>query len=223
MNYMMKYRKEIITSLALIIVAFVTRLMPHVWNVTAAGAVAIASGMYLRGKLAIIVPLIAMLLSDIFIGFYNPFIMTSVYVGMVLAVYISSHIANRVSGQPADALSNEPVSKRNISGKNTKNTLMAFFAKTTIASTLSTISFFVLTNWAVWFFGTLYPKNINGLGASYIAGLPFLRNSFFGDLFFTYVVCGAIAISYATIANLAVSKHVSEAGEIAPAFVKAQK
>jgi hypothetical protein len=47
---------------------------------------------------------------------------------------------------------------------------------------LASVQFYLITNFAVWAFGTMYPLSISGLFASYINALPFFRNTIFGDL-----------------------------------------
>ena len=55
-----------------------------------------------------------------------------------------------------------------------------------VASALaSSISFFLVSNFAVWACWNMYPKNAAGLVASYAAALPFFRRSLAGDLVFT--------------------------------------
>ena len=49
----------------------------------------------------------------------------------------------------------------------------------------SSISFFVLSNFAVWACWNMYPKNLSGLMLSYAAGLPFFRRALEGDVLFT--------------------------------------
>ncbi len=50
---------------------------------------------------------------------------------------------------------------------------------------LGSVSFFLITNAAVWAFGTMYAPNLEGLIASYINAILFFRNSLFSDLTFT--------------------------------------
>ena len=52
------------------------------------------------------------------------------------------------------------------------------------------VSFFVISNFAVWATGTMYPHTLNGLMTCYVAGLPFYRNAFVSDLFFTALFFG---------------------------------
>jgi hypothetical protein len=53
------------------------------------------------------------------------------------------------------------------------------------ASLTSSVSFFLLSNFAVWACWDMYPKNFGGLMTSYTLGLPFFRNAVEGDLLFT--------------------------------------
>ena len=52
------------------------------------------------------------------------------------------------------------------------------------------VGFFVISNFAVWLTGTMYPMTAGGLVACYVAGLPFFRNALFSDMLFTAVFFG---------------------------------
>jgi hypothetical protein len=52
---------------------------------------------------------------------------------------------------------------------------------------LGPTSFFLVSNFAVWVSGWMYPKTLAGLGVCYAAGLPFYRN----DLISTALVASA--------------------------------
>jgi hypothetical protein len=54
------------------------------------------------------------------------------------------------------------------------------------AVVLGPTSFFLMSNFAVWLTGSMYPKNAGGLVTCYVAGLPFYRN----DLVSTAIVAG---------------------------------
>jgi hypothetical protein len=56
-----------------------------------------------------------------------------------------------------------------------------------LASALGgSVSFYVVSNFAVWASGTMYPKTVAGLIACYTAAIPFYRPaSLLGDLLFT--------------------------------------
>ncbi len=50
--------------------------------------------------------------------------------------------------------------------------------------------FFAFSNGAVWAFSGMYPLNAQGLTQCYIAALPFLEKTMLGDLFWTGVLFG---------------------------------
>lgn len=60
------------------------------------------------------------------------------------------------------------------------------FLRVAAGVVLGPTSFFMLSNYAVWAGGTLYPHTLNGLIACYVAAIPFYRN----DLVSTAVVAG---------------------------------
>lgn len=49
----------------------------------------------------------------------------------------------------------------------------------------SSVSFFLISNFAAWAEYSMYPKTFSGLLTSYAAGLPFFRNRVIGDVMFT--------------------------------------
>ena len=56
------------------------------------------------------------------------------------------------------------------------------------AALTSSISFFLVSNLAVWACWDMYPKTFAGLMTSYTLALPFFRHSLEGDLLFTGVM-----------------------------------
>lgn len=54
----------------------------------------------------------------------------------------------------------------------------------------ASVQFFLITNAAVWQFGTLYEHSWSGLLLSYTYALPFFRNTLLGDLFYTAALVG---------------------------------
>jgi hypothetical protein len=67
--------------------------------------------------------------------------------------------------------------------------------KIVFATLASSLMFYLVIDFAVWAFDSLYPKTWDGLIACYIAAIPFFRNSLFGDAFFAAVLFGGFAIS----------------------------
>jgi hypothetical protein len=63
------------------------------------------------------------------------------------------------------------------------------------AALASSVSFFVVSNFAVWACWNMYPKTLFGLMTCYAAGLPFFRRGLAGDLLFTAVMFGLPAVA----------------------------
>lgn len=81
------FNKKQIVILLFILVAAIIRILPHMPNVTPITAMALFSGVYFTNKkYAFIVPILAMLVSDIFIGFST--ISIFVYVAFILVGFI---------------------------------------------------------------------------------------------------------------------------------------
>ncbi len=78
-------------------------IIPHLPNFAPIAAMALFGGVYLGKRYALIIPLAAMIIADIFIGFYNPWIMASVYGSFLLigllGMWMKNH-KNRLSALP---------------------------------------------------------------------------------------------------------------------------
>ena len=163
--------KRLMTLSAMVMLAVLMRLAPHPPNVTPIAAMALFGGVYFRDwKIAFLLPLAAMLLSDLVLGFgvYGIASMKSqpvVYLCMLLIVAIGRSIQTRRS-----------------------------VPKIALATLASSLMFYVVTNFAVWAFDLLYPKTWDGLIACYTAAIPFFRNSLIGDIFFAAVLFGGFAV-----------------------------
>jgi len=186
----MKYFKEFFSNassatflLAVGLIAFAVlgRLLPHAWNATPLIAVALFAGVYLGKKWALIVPVVAMIISDFFIGFYNPV--------MILAVYGSFALVGLIGFM---------VRKH-------KSVLVIMLTSLT-ASTL----FFFITNAAVWAFNPFYPSGLLGLAESLMAGVPFYKNMLMGDLMYTGLLFGAYGAYGSVVQYYNVKKHSAQ-------------
>ena len=162
---MIKNLEKLINPLIIIVAAVGLRLLPHMPNFTPIGAMALFGGAYLDKRLAILLPLSAMIVSDLFIGFYSPAVMLSVYGSFVLIGLIGMWLRRR---------------------KSPKNILLA--------SISSSVLFFLITNFAVWAAGS-YSRGLDGLLASYIMGIPFFRGTFLGDFFYTGLFFGGYELA----------------------------
>ena len=58
------------------------------------------------------------------------------------------------------------------------------------AAATSSVSFFLISNFAVWAAWQMYPKTFGGLMACYAAGIPFFRGTATSDLFFSLAMFG---------------------------------
>jgi len=63
-------------ALSLILAGILLRFAPHAPNFTPVAAIALFSGAYLNKKYALIVPLLLMIVSDLFIGLHNVVVFT---------------------------------------------------------------------------------------------------------------------------------------------------
>jgi hypothetical protein len=73
------------------------------------------------------------------------------------------------------------------------------------ASLSSSVSFFLLSNFAVWACWNMYPKTFGGLMTSYTMALPFFRNAIVGDLVFTSAMFATPALIH--VISQALGKH----------------
>lgn len=148
---------------SLIIAGVMMRLIPHWPNFTPIAAIALFGGTFLKRKeLAFIIPVTAMLLSDLIIGFHAT--MVPVYLSFIAIVGLGLVLQKRLT---------------------VVNTLVA-------SLTASVVFYLVtnFASWTTGMMP--YSKDVAGLMQSYIAGLPFFFNGVLGDLFYTSVLFGAV-------------------------------
>ncbi|HXZ26872.1 MAG TPA: DUF6580 family putative transport protein [Terriglobales bacterium] len=70
----------------------------------------------------------------------------------------------------------------------------ASLARIAGASLAGSVSFFLVSNFAVWLVWNMYPKTLAGLGTCYLLAMPFFRNGVLGDLLFTAAFFGIGAL-----------------------------
>lgn len=89
-------KTQVIAVTAIIFTLAMFRLLPHWPNVSPVAAMALFGGAYFADKrLALIVPFVALLLSDLILGLHNTMIF--VYAGFALTVAIGVLLKNRVT------------------------------------------------------------------------------------------------------------------------------
>lgn len=164
----------------LVVLAAFCRLLPHPVNFSPLAAIALFSGYQLRGRgLAYAFAFFALLLTDCFLGFHNT--MLFVYFGFGLSVAIGSWIEFRIG-------SGKREQKMDQQGRGQK--LLHLVGGTALSSLL----FFLVSNFGVWFVGELYPRTWNGLVECFTMALPFYQNTVAGDFIFVAVIFSVWAL-----------------------------
>ncbi len=168
--------------LLLSLLSFGVRLLPHFPNFTPIGALALFVGAYAIKKhwWSLFIPLVAMFVSDLFIGFYDFRLMAVVY---------GSFFVYSLTGML--------LVKKNIG--------FAF-----LGSIAGAIFFYLSTNFAVWAFSSWYPHILGGLLVSYTLALPFFKYTLLGDIFFTGVFFGAYKLAFIVYLATNRKKYVQE-------------
>jgi hypothetical protein len=166
--------KRSIVLAGIVAAAALVRLAPHPPNVTPIAAMALFGGAcFANRKMAYLLPLAAMLLSDLVLGCtrYGLWSMLAIQP----AVY-ACFLATTALGQlVTDRRSVWQVGAATLAGS---------------------VLFFLATNFAVWATATghLYPLTGSGLAACYAAAIPFFRNTLLGDFTFTAILFGGWAL-----------------------------
>ena len=137
-------------------------------NFTAIGAISLFAGYYFRPRIAaFLVPLAVMIISNLCLKHYNNF-------GQMGIVYLALLL---------------PVAFGLLLRRNLKAWSVAVGAVST------SVTFFIITNFAEWAFYDLYPHTASGLASGYAAAIPFFRNTLLSDLLFSGVIFGTYALA----------------------------
>lgn len=156
------FNSRMIFVIIAIMVAVIMRLIPHWPNFTPVAAIAIFGGAYINRKaLAFILPVAAMLISDLIIGFHTT--MIAVYFGMILAVALGMTLRNRVKAGNVALVS--------------VLSSVVFFLVTNFAAWYTGLM--------------PYTRDFSGLMQAYVMGVPFFNNGLVGDLFYSTVLFGS--------------------------------
>jgi hypothetical protein len=160
-----RFDSRFYVALALVLVAAALRLLPHPPNFSPIAAMALFGAAAIDRKLvALVLPLAAMLLSDLALGFHDQ--MPAVYGSFVL-IQLLGFAALR--------------SNRNA-------------VRIGLTAASGSVLFFAVTNLSVWMFSGMYSKDAIGLAACFTAALPFLQNALAGDLVYSGALFGAWAL-----------------------------
>jgi hypothetical protein len=166
-------------AVLMILAAALSRLLPHPQNVAPIAAMALAGGVYLDKKLGLILPLAALFVSDLFIGFYPIlfFVYGSFLVIGMIGLWLKSH------KKPL------PVLGATLFGS------IIFFLVTNFGV------------WIVG--PEMYPRTLAGLSECYVAAIPFFRNTVLGDLAYTGVLFGLFEVLTHLVKNPARAQQQS--------------
>lgn len=168
----------------LIVLAALTRLLPHPPNFAPLTALAVFGAVRFTGRrAAVLAPLLALLASDLVrevLYRYGLAEQWGLYRGMWVVYGTTALIA--LAARLA---------------RGTRSPLV--IALTTLAGSCL---FFLVTNFAVWADGSLYPQTGAGLLACYAAAVPFFRSALLGDAFYATVLFGAWALAEARVPAL---------------------
>ncbi len=158
--------------LIILLTAF-SRIIPHMPNFSPLGIIGIFGAAHFNKKWkAFLIPIAATWLSDLFINnvIYAQYYPTFTWFYEGFYWQYGSYILITLAG-------------------------LAIFNKINLTKVLSgafaaTAIFFLISNFGCWIGSTVYPQNFGGLLACYAAGIPFLKGTFFGDLFYSGALFG---------------------------------
>ena len=160
-----------------IVLAALSRVLPHFNNFTPIAAMALFGGVYFSDKrLAFIVPLVAMILSDVILeittgwGFHNTIVY--VYVAFILTSAVGLYVRKNTTVQ----------------------TVLG-------ASVISSFLFFMITNFGVWA-ASGGVAGASGLATTYVLGVPFFAPTLLGDVFYNTILFGAFYLAQRRIPAL---------------------
>lgn len=158
---MTRNQSLLLVLIVAVVVAAITRLLPHPPNFSPLVAAALFSGAVITDRrLALLVPLAAMLLSDLVLGFHTT--MAFVYLALALVVGVGSLLGKR----RAPLL---------LGGVGVAGALV----------------FFVVSNAGVWLQGSLYAHSLAGLIDCYLLALPFFPSTLLATLLYGALLFGA--------------------------------
>ncbi|WP_182669250.1 DUF6580 family putative transport protein [Marilutibacter penaei] len=160
---------------ALILGAALTRVLPHPPNFSPVVAIALFGGAYFASRQwAFIVPLAAMLLSDLLLATINGGLYASWFSGAGIWLGYGCVAAITAIGF-------------GLRGKVGGARVLGFAIGTSLL-------FFIVSNAGAWLTDPMYPKTLGGLGLAYAAGIPFFQWTVLGTLFYAAVLFGGFAL-----------------------------
>ncbi|RZA20152.1 MAG: hypothetical protein EOP93_06705 [Lysobacteraceae bacterium] len=164
-----------LTLAALIFIAALSRVLPHLPNFSPIEAVALFGGAYFAKRhWALLVPLLAMFASDLVLGLLRGGIYMDYFASAgYLLVYVCIALST--------------VLGFGLRGKVGAGRVLAY-------SLAGSMLFFVVTNFGAWLSSPAYPKTLAGLATAYLAGVPFFQWTVLGTLFYAALLFGGFEL-----------------------------
>jgi len=159
-------------ALSLVLFAALSRLLPHPPNVAPITALALFGGVYFGRRLAFVVPLLAMFLSDLLIGLHGG--MLWVYASFAAIVCIGFWLRRHPG---------------------VMTTVGASMAGSVLFFVLTNFGMWVMPE-------GLYPHTPAGLAECYTAAIPFFRNTLLGDLAYCGLLFGLFELGKRLVPSL---------------------
>ncbi len=153
------------------ILALMARLIPHPPNFSPYASLIMLMGCQLSGRMAALITFITLMLSDILLAAllqYPAFGSWSIftYTGFLIIALASSQFLQRRS-----------------------------FVRIATFSISAVLAYWLWTNFGTWLISGMYPLSSAGLLACFVAGLPFLQNSFWSAIIFEPLFFGLILLT----------------------------
>lgn len=162
---------------AFILLAAFSRIIPHIPNFSPLGAMALFGAAHFTKKWqAFLIPIAATWVSDLFI---NNMIYAEYYPNFT---WFYQGFYWQYASYLAIVLSAIFILKK----INPARVLVGAFSSTAI--------FFLLSNFGCWIGSTFYPQNFGGLITCYAAGIPFLKGTMLGDVFYSTALFGSYSL-----------------------------
>lgn len=153
----------------IILIASITRLIPHPMNFAPLGAMALFGAAYFGNRgMGLLITMLSWFFTDLilnnfmyptdgitlftFFGFFS-------YASIILIYALGSLLLQKVTA-----------------------------VRMIVGSLSASVIFFLVSNFGVWLEGMLYPQTMEGLVACYAAAIPFVKNTLAGDLFYSGVL-----------------------------------
>jgi hypothetical protein len=164
-----------------------------------AGMALFAGYYFCQTRMAATVPLTILLLSDWWLGGYQPVLRLAVYGALLMPVLLA------------------PLARQALRTRHASPWMQAATAAGTLGACAvgSSVFFFLVTNFCTWLVTPWYARTAQGLGECYVAALPFFRYTVTGDVLFTLGLFGSWQLATLVARRIALSGRPRAATEIA--------